>query len=697
MMIVNQLFAIKFQAPPLRQNRVERPRLIRKLDESYHAGSRLTVICAPAGYGKTTLAVEWLQQGKQYTWLNLDEAENDPIRFFMCLVTALQKIDKNLGLGTLSLLSIPQPAVPENIMGELINDISIIGQPFFLVLDDYHNIRTTQIHDALEFLLNNQPPNLHLVITSREDPAFPLGRLRASGQITEIRARDLRFTLDEIRSFLAIVHKINLPDPSLQKLLQITEGWAAGLQLTGLAFQNEEDAENFFDSFNGKHQYIIEYLLEEVLRRQPEEIQHFLSATSILKRFNSSLCAALVGDQVKTDEILAYLEKANLFLTPLDLSHEWFRYHRLFSDVLKTGLDVKTEVNLHLRAAHWFCDHALPSEAIPHYLAAGEVHDASRLIRDLSGDLIKNGELHTFLNWIQYLPEEEIRSDPGLLAVQALALLLTGELTRAAAIIQSVDFSSNSNERIGPLLAVKAWFLLASGGNENLQAVAQQALSLLTPEQTIFRVISLLALGTGYLVNFNIGASTEAFQEAYSLGIRMQNPFAAVAGLANLAYNYIDMGQLQKAKNLCMEALTRFTDAKGKPFPILGLVYIPMSSIFLEQFDLVKAKEFAQKGKDLCQKLFSSGMAGGDAEVSLSMVAFYEGDNQRAFEIIESMLTFASERHITFLEDKMVYLKADLLLHEGAAKSAQIILNQLETQGHAFTPAVSLSLRMLRI
>ncbi|RPJ51024.1 MAG: hypothetical protein EHM21_03715, partial [Chloroflexi bacterium] len=716
-MIARHLLSTKLQTPPLRTNRVISARLLQKLTEGFSSGSRLSLICAPAGYGKTTLAIEWLQQGKTFCWLTLDDTDNDLHRFFTGLVAALQTIDPAIGASTLNLLRIPQPPPVEIITGELINEVNAVAQPFVLALDDYQHIHTSAIHEALEAMLSYPPANLHLLITSREDPVFPLARLRVRGQVTEVRARDLRFTGEEIQPFLSQVHHLNLPPALLEKLLELTEGWAAGLQLTGLAFQNEEDAESFFAAFSGTHQYIIEYLMEEVLRRQPEEVRHFLTRTSILERFNAELCEEVIRNsgfrdpeeqnnplpRIPNNELpiqsstntLDYLYRSNLFLTPLDGRREWYRYHRLFADVLRSGLDPGEEAGLHLRAAGWFERHELYAEAIPHYLAAGDTRAAARLVHSQSAGLVEQGELQTLLRWLQALPEAEVQGDPQLLAVQALALLLTGEIPRAMALLESAGPPGAEREGAGALLAVKAWMGLVCGGQAGLQDLAQQALATLRPHETIFRVLALLALGTGYNSRQNIGASTEAFQEAYSLGLKMQHPFAAAAGLANLAFNLYDMGQLRKARALCQDALARFTGPRGKPLPVQGMVLIPLAAICLEQNDRAAARQFAQEGRDLCQKLFSSGMMGGDAEVVLAMVAFLEGERDRAFAIAAETRQFAVEHRVAFLDDKMTVLEAILHLRSGDIQAVQDCLARLGIQDREPVPGLPLTMRVL--
>jgi LuxR family transcriptional regulator, maltose regulon positive regulatory protein len=329
------ILTTKLYIPPLRPKAVFRPRLIERLNEGLH--SKLTLISAPAGFGKTTLLSEWLAaQGRDAAWLSLDEEDSDPSRFLAYLLAALQTIAKNIGEGVLGALQAPQPPPTEAILSALLNEIATVQDDFVLVLDDYHVIDARAVDDALTFLLDHLPLQAHLVIATREDSNLPLARLRGRGQLSELRAADLRFTPDEAAEYLDRVMGLNLPAEDIAALEIRTDGWIAGLQLAAISMKGHKDAASFIESFTDSHHFVLDYLVEEVLQQQPERIQTFLLRTSILDRLCGPLCDAVLLDApVSGQETLEYLERANLFLIPLDNGRRWYRYHHLFAQLLR--------------------------------------------------------------------------------------------------------------------------------------------------------------------------------------------------------------------------------------------------------------------------------------------------------------------------------------------------------------------------
>ena len=332
------ILATKLYFPRLRPNVVSRPRLLTRLNEGLHR--KLTLISAPAGFGKTALVSAWLAFiERSVAWLTLDEEENDPARFLKYFVAALQTIDPAIGEGILGALHSPQPPTPEAILTALLNDLTTIRDPFVLVLDDYHLLDSQAVDQALAFLLEHLPPPMHLVIATREDPALPLARLRARGYLTELRTADLRFTPAEAAAFLNEVMGLHLTAANIAALETRTEGWIVGLQLAALSLQGQEDVTSFIRSFTGSHHFVLDYLLEDVLHQQPERIQRFLLRTSLLERMSGLLCDAVVMDPFGSgQETLEYLERANLFIIPLDNERCWYRYHQLFAELLQQRL-----------------------------------------------------------------------------------------------------------------------------------------------------------------------------------------------------------------------------------------------------------------------------------------------------------------------------------------------------------------------
>ena len=391
------ILATKLYIPPLRPKVILRPHLIERLNEGLHRTPGVTVIAAPAGFGKSTLASEWISAcHRPAAWLSLDEGDNDPTRFLTYLVAALQTIAPNIGKGVLAALdaSQPQPPSSEALLTTLLNEIAALPDQLILVLDDYHAIDSKSIDEALTFLLKHLPSQMHLVITTREDPHLPLARLRARGQLTELRAADLRFTPAEAAEFLNQVMGLNLSAEDIAALETRTEGWIAGLQLAALAMlamQGHQDTASFIQSFTGSHHFIMDYLIEEVLQQQAKSVQTFLLRTSILDRMCGPLCdAVMLTSSASGQETLESLERANLFIVPLDNERRWYRYHHLFGDLLRQRLrqsfpstteDDNNHVNeLHIRASRWYEDNGFGLEAFQHAAAAHDVDRADRLI-----------------------------------------------------------------------------------------------------------------------------------------------------------------------------------------------------------------------------------------------------------------------------------------------------------------------------
>jgi len=383
------LLVTKLYVPPPRPKVISRPRLIERLDEGLHR--KLTLISAPAGFGKTTLVSEWVADcGRLTAWLSLDEADNDPTRFLAYLVAALQTVAANIGGGVVGALQSLQPPPTESILTALLNEITTLPDDIVLVLDDYHVIDAKSIDGALTFLLEHLPPRMHLVIATREDPQLPLARLRARGQMTELRAAELRFTTYEAAAFLNEVMGLNLSAADIAALDDRTEGWIAGLQLAAISMQGHQDVTRFIQSFTGSHHFVLDYLVEEVLQQQSPGVQSFLLRTSILDQLCGPLCdAVLLDHSASGQEILQYIERANLFLVPLDNERRWYRYHHLFAELLRQRLQhaadstvdkVEEVTALHGRASVWYETNGLEIEAFQHAAAANDVARSERLI-----------------------------------------------------------------------------------------------------------------------------------------------------------------------------------------------------------------------------------------------------------------------------------------------------------------------------
>jgi len=521
--MATSLLTTKLYIPPIRPELVSRPRLIERLNEGLHR--KLTLVSAPAGFGKTTLLSEWVHphpvdfrslrdfgsrqgEGQPIAWLSLDEGDNDPVQFLNYLISALQQVDEGIGQTVQNILQSPQLPPAGSLVTLLINDITASATALTLVLDDYHFITSDSVHQVVQFLLENQPPLMHLAISTREDPRLPLPRLRARSQVTEIRERDLRFTAEEAATFLDQTMGLPLSPEAVQALESRTEGWIAGLQLAALALKEDpENAEAFIAAFTGDDRYIVEYLVAEVLQRQPEAMRDFLRQTAILDRLTASLCNAVTGRE-GSQMILDQLAGSNLFLIPLDRRREWYRYHRLFAEALRSTLDKEERKLLHRRAMRWYETHGPMSSAVRHALAYTSVSrnpdDAERLIRLAAEEVIFSGGMLTVRGWLDALPDERVRANGELATYKGWVLALTGDIALAEEYADaaetrlrqaSPDPAEEPAMGLGKLLALRSFLAVFSQQDyEEAIELAGGALQVLKEDQTHWRVIALWSM-----------------------------------------------------------------------------------------------------------------------------------------------------------------------------------------------------------
>jgi LuxR family transcriptional regulator, maltose regulon positive regulatory protein len=444
------ILATKLYVPLPRSGVVLRPLLIERLNEGFSASRKLTLISASAGFGKTTLVSEWIASSeRRVAWLSLDEGDNDLTRFLAYLVTALQTIAPKIGAGVLAALQSPQLPSAESLLTALLNEIITLPDKFILVLDDYHMIDSQPVDQALTFLLEHLPLQMHLVVATREDPQLPLARLRARGQLTELRAADLRFSPDEAAEFLNRRMGLDLSPEDIAALDKRTEGWIAGLQLAALALQGSismqghPDTTSFIRSFTGSHRFILDYLVEEVLQRQPERVSSFLLQTSILDQLCGSLCDAVTG-QMDGKETLKALERSNLFVIPLDDQRKWYRYHHLFADVLQEhlmGTQPERVSVLHRQASEWYEHNGSAADAIHHALAAEDFERVASLVELAVPEMRRNrqGATDTELGWLKALPDDLVHFRPVLCVDYAYALFGDGEPEAAEARLRDAE------------------------------------------------------------------------------------------------------------------------------------------------------------------------------------------------------------------------------------------------------------------
>ncbi len=608
--MTHSLLQTKLYLPPLRPKIVARPRLIERLNMGFSRA--LTLVSAPAGSGKTTLLSRWVRQSPApAAWLSLDTDDNDAARFWAYLVAALQTLHPELGRETLQLLHVPQQPPARTILTPLLNDLGALPQRAILVLDDYHLISTPTIHEGITFLLEHLPPTLHIVIATRADPPLPAHRLRARGQLTDLRFDDLRFTTAEAMAFLNATMGLDLRVDDAEALAARTEGWIVGLQLAALSLQDRADAHAFIAAFSGGHHYVLEYLVEEVVHRRPLPVQRFLIQTSILDRLCGSLCDAVTGGG-NAAAVLADLHRRNLFVVPLDDTHHWYRYHHLFADLLRNLLrkTVSPEQirDLHRRACTWYEQQGMASGAVHHALAAADFERTAQLIERYSLDMVIRGELGTLLRWIDALPEAVAYNRPWLCIHQAWPLTFAGDMDGAQRLLQHVEsrvppdgLTAERAEVLGHVAAMRAMLAVMRGDVARAITFAQRADTLLPADNLTPRNIVLYVFASGYYAEGDLVQATTVLEELVGVGHAAGNIWTIVRTLCDLADLRILEGQLQKATDLCQEALHLAEKRGAQHFGTVGYAWVKLGEILAERGNLASARDHILKGIDLMQ------------------------------------------------------------------------------------------------
>src|SRR5438067_3671263 len=548
------ILATKLYIPQPPPKVVLRARLVERLNEGLRR--KFTLISAPAGFGKTTLVSAWVASSdRPVAWLSLDEGDNDPTRFLVHLVAAVRTIAPTIGEGLLSLLQSPQLPPMESILTALLNEITTIPANFVLVIDDYHVIDAKPVDTVLTFLLEHLPPQMRLLIATREDPQFPLARLRGGGQLSELRVTDLRFTQSEAAGFLNHAMGLNLSADDIATLESRTEGWIAGLQLAALSLQGHPDASSFIRSFTGSHRFVLDYLLEEVLQRQSESVQTFLLRTSILDQLCGPLCDAVLCDPAAAGQAtLEYLERNNLFLVPLDNERRWYRYHHLFADLLRqrlhqTGGSAGDVTEFHSRASQWYEENGLEIEAFQHAAAAGDVERAERLIEGRGVPLQFRGAGAPVLKWLESLPTAALDARPSLWVTYATALFFVGRHTAVEQKLQAAEAALPGHEQddrlrdlVGRIAAIRATLAIIQHDSETIIAQSRRALEYLHPGNLPIRTATTYTLGHAYQLQGDRPAARRAYSEVLSSNKPPGDSIYTIAATLSL-------GQVQEADN----------------------------------------------------------------------------------------------------------------------------------------------------
>ena len=654
------LLATKLNVPGQRPDLVPRPRLAQRLDE----GRGLVLVCAPAGYGKTVLLAEWVRRGRQpAAWLSLDAGDNDPARFWRHTVAALDRVRPGISERMAPLLGPPAPSSFEPLVTALINEVA--GQPdadeaLLLALDDYHVISSQLVHDSLGFLIGHRPPGLVLALTSRSDPPLALARLRARGQLTELRAAELRFTPGEAAALLQQVAAAPggarpggpLPDAVAAALAARTEGWAAGLQLAGLSLRGQADAAGFVAAFTGSHRYVLDYLAEEVLEHQSEQVRRFLLETSVLESLSGELCDAVTG-RPGSQALLEQVERAGLFVVPLDEVRGWWRYHHLFADLLRARLQQEQPggvPGLHRHAAAWYAERGLADDAIRHAVAAGEMTWAARLIEQHFDEFYNLGEGATIQQWLSALPADLVRLRPRLLLAQALMATISGRVEAVEPLLSAAEgasvgaveepFRPTAGRAASLLVNVPALITLhrsylaeLRGDAEETAALASRALAQSQEGEWMLSYNAQGLLAAAEWIRGRLAAAEHAFMPRIAR-------WREAGQLTMIAWDCYELGQVQRAQGrldaavrTCQQALEIIALPARPSVPAAGPAYVGLGEVAYQRNELDTALRHVTEGIALCRQfVYSPPLA--TSLVTLAWIRQAGGDPAGAREAI---------------------------------------------------------------
>ena len=643
-----QILKAKLYVPRCRPNAVSRPRLHERLNEGVRR--ELTVVSAPAGFGKTTLLADWSRRSElPVAWISLDERDDDPVRFFMYLIAAIGKVHEGFGKSTRAFLSsLKSKEELDPVLTALSNEILESPRDFVLVLDDYHTIRSEAIHDALAFLLDHSPPPMHLVVAGRTSPPLPLSRLRARGRLTELGVPDLRFTLEEAADFLGRTMGLNLTADRVATLEQGTEGWIAGLQLAAHALRGGEDAAGPVEAIAGGARHVFDYLADEVLSRQPEDVREFLLKTSIVETLSGPLCDALT-DAAEGREMLERLEKANLFLVPLDEGGRYYRYHHLFAAFLRERLQrlhPDAILELHRRAGLWYEGDGCLAGAVEHALAAEDFDRAADLIEEETGVRRRYVDASLLLRWLGALPTGLVRLRPQLCLLYAWALVHSGELEDAELRLRDAEatlrlgdgvataaLSDEERTVLGEICIIRARMAAMRENAPLTTELCNQALDLLPEGELHLRGDVALDLGHAYCSVGDLESAGDAFARAAATGRAADDLRTALFALRYQASLEISRGQLRKAEDM-LSAGQRLAERRPGGVPsVAGMIHTGMGELRYERGELNEARRLLETG-------IEHGRRSGEVKilvygyVNLARVLIARGDAEKAHSLI---------------------------------------------------------------
>jgi LuxR family maltose regulon positive regulatory protein len=685
------LVATKFHVP--RAGLVPRPRLLAGLAQGIGRG--LTVVCTPAGFGKTTLLGDWTRHCRRpVAWLSLDAGDNDPARFWRYVAAALEGVRPGAGEPVGVLLGSRRRPPLEAVATTLINQLAVVPDAgaVVLVLDDYHLIEAPAVHDSVAFLVERLPPGLRLVLASRTDPPLPLARLRARGQLAELRSGDLRFTPGETAAFLREATGRDLPAASVAALQERTEGWVAGVQLAALSLRGHADPARFVATFSGSHRYVLDYLGEEVLARQPGEVVRFLLETSVLERLSGPLCDAVIG-RTGSQQLLEALERANLFVVPLDEVRGWWRCHHLFADLLRARLErtrPQQLPGLHRAAAAWHEEHGLADDAIRHALAAGDVEWAARLIERYFDAVFRRAEEATLARWLSALPAEAVRARPRLCLAQAVAAAVGGQLEAVEPLLADAERALATGDEpcepsVGRALSVlanapgaiavlRADLARLRGDAARAVACGQQALTHLGQRDWLLRSQVAWNLAAADWLRGRLGQAERGLAEVVA------ERRAAGEGYLAMRVGY-ELGRVQRAQGRLGAALRTYEQAleiagdAGRAPPPAGIAHVGLAEVLYERGELAATHGHATEGVTLCRQLACAAPLAIGLAV-LARIRQAQGDTAGALEAMGEAARVELSPQVVALLNPVPVWRARLLLARGEAAEAARWANQ---------------------
>jgi LuxR family maltose regulon positive regulatory protein len=669
------LLKARISIPPVREQVVPRPHLLARLDASLTRP--FTLISAPAGFGKTTLLTQWIASvgsRARVAWLSLDEADHDPVHFLYYLAAALQELEPRIARTPMSLLGGMRVPAPKDLITLLLSEINDIDSQIVLVLDDYHIVDSPEVDAALAFFVERLPRPMHLVMSSREEPRLPLARWRSLEKFSEIGADDLRFSGDEADEFLQRTMGLELDADLVRMLESRTEGWIAGLQMAALTVRHHartggSDPAHTVASFSGEHRYIIDYLAGEVMSEQTPETQAFLRKTAVLFRLCAPLCDAVTG-RSDSKEVLESLERANMFLRPLDDRREWYRYHSLFADFLRRGADAEAERAVHVTASEWYEAHGMGREAMRHALTAKDIPSIIRLFRSVAESMLAMGEIHTLLGWLDALPEATIRAHADLSVYKAWLLYLRGQSVEAQSYAKPLrEPVASEGPHDGTQAAFQAYLALNWGEPRDAIPMAEQALARTADKPSFFRVYAMNLLGQAQVLCGQRKDAGATLRQAFQLAQKLDNHLMTLDALSHLALLMYSQGQLREAILLCRNTLERYVDDQGRPQPVAGLAHIPLGIFFYENNDLESARYCLVTGIALCQQvgMVYFRLMGQRALAKLQHVS---GEREAAWNTLAAAREVAAQPESPRRGRLVAALTAEIQLREGNVSEA---------------------------